>query len=328
MLKMICKICKKDIFLLARHVRIHNITGLEYYDIYENINFIVNSYIGGMSALDISKEIKKQNIGFSPSKKQILDYLESKHIPRRNASEARKLNIQKDGGVWNKGLTKYQHPSIMKYSLSRMGENNPIFKLTKEERIKNLYINNCTEEERKNLCGQIFKTLKEKYASGEIIHCSASDPENYKINHDKMMIGYKNWLITGNRKDFTESVNENKIGSFLIEKDIKFIKHYTFKSMFEYDYYLPDFSMVIDYFGKYWHCDPRCYNEEFVHTRRRKTAKEIWNYEKRRIAYAKENCEYFVVIWETDVLKLTESQFKGLVYECIENKISSDGKKR
>ena len=30
--------------------------------------------------------------------------------------------------AWNKGLTKHDHPSIMKYSVDRLGENNPIWK--------------------------------------------------------------------------------------------------------------------------------------------------------------------------------------------------------
>jgi len=47
-------------------------------------------------------------------------------IKMRNISEASKNQIERDG-LWNKGLTKYDHPSIMSYAKQRKGKNNPYY---------------------------------------------------------------------------------------------------------------------------------------------------------------------------------------------------------
>ncbi len=45
----------------------------------------------------------------------------------RSISEAAKNQIARDG-LWNKGETKYTHPSVKKYADSRLGNNNPFIK--------------------------------------------------------------------------------------------------------------------------------------------------------------------------------------------------------
>jgi hypothetical protein len=93
-------------------------------------------YLNGMSTPRISKHL-------GVNKKTLLDTMKYYGIKFRNPSEQGK-NRAKVLGVWNDGLTKYDHPSIMRYAKSRMGKNNPYYTAPNfEERRKHL-IDVCT----------------------------------------------------------------------------------------------------------------------------------------------------------------------------------------
>jgi very-short-patch-repair endonuclease len=130
----ICKICNHSCSRGSGHIKAkHNISTMEYLKQYENLD-VINLYSQGFSAQQIADKIKDKNIGISPIKKDVLVYLRNNNIDIRNTSEATKCWIDKTGGVWNKGLTKENHPSIMKYAESRMGKNNPMFKMNEDKR--------------------------------------------------------------------------------------------------------------------------------------------------------------------------------------------------
>jgi G:T-mismatch repair DNA endonuclease (very short patch repair protein) len=119
-------------------------------------------------------------------------------------------------------------------------------------------------------------------------------------------------------------VAENKIGIFLSEKNIKYIKQF-YKEKFSYDYYLVDYKIILEYNGTYWHCDPRLYEANFYHTRRKMTAQEMWDYDKKRMEVAKKYANDVIVVWESDVVKMTDVEFKQFIYDAIENKINTKG---
>lgn len=130
----VCKICEFSCSRGSGHIKAkHNISTMEYLKQYENLD-VIDLYSQGFSAQQIADTIKDKNLGVSPIKKDVLVYLRNNNIDIRNTSEATKCWIDKTGGVWNKGLTKNEHPSIMKYAESRMGNNNPIFKMSEENR--------------------------------------------------------------------------------------------------------------------------------------------------------------------------------------------------
>jgi len=68
--------------------------------------------------------IMKEELGVN--KKTLLDTMRYYKIKLRNTSESTINRIERDG-LWNKGLTKYDHPSIMKYAKQRLGKNNPYY---------------------------------------------------------------------------------------------------------------------------------------------------------------------------------------------------------
>ncbi len=60
------------------------------------------------------------------NKRTLLSTMHYYKIKLRNISEAAKNQSDRDG-IWNKGKTKDDHPSIMKYANSRLGKNNPYY---------------------------------------------------------------------------------------------------------------------------------------------------------------------------------------------------------
>lgn len=60
------------------------------------------------------------------NKPLLLKIMHHHNIPLRNLSEATKNQIKRDG-LWNKGKTKHDHPSIMKIAKKRLGKNNPYY---------------------------------------------------------------------------------------------------------------------------------------------------------------------------------------------------------
>jgi len=135
---MICKICGKDLKRACTHfVWKHNLSFIEYIIKFEKIN-ILQLYKDGFSAKQIAEKITNET-DFSTQKSEILKYFNSQGIKRRNTSEAIKEWSRLRSGPWNKGLTKWDHPSILAYAESRRGENNPFFKIKdKNKWLKNV----------------------------------------------------------------------------------------------------------------------------------------------------------------------------------------------
>lgn len=127
-----CKICNKILKCGGSHFFYkHDLSILDYVVFYEKID-IISLYNDGFSAKQIVSKIKE--IKINTTKKDVLDFLDQKGIKRRNTSEAIKEWSKKRNGPWNKGLTKFDHPSILAYAESRRGDNNPVHKIKDKEK--------------------------------------------------------------------------------------------------------------------------------------------------------------------------------------------------
>ena len=292
---MLCKICNAELKEnAARHFRVHGITSLEYYERYESEIYglsIVKMYNEEKkSANKIAKIIRKEVSWLNPTKKLMLSFLSSREdVTIRSTSEAIKEWSKQQGGPWNKGLTKEDHPSIMAYSEKMwVGENNPSRKYYQKH---GHYINpweGKNEEEKREYKRKILETT-------------------IKRKRDRNI-------------PIRESVNENKIGKFLSKNGIQYIKQYIV-GHYNYDYLIKDEKLLIEYNGSYWHCDPRIYDENYIHPHTTRTAKEIWEKDTKKTSVATENDYSIITIWEYDVEKLNEKQFEEYVIEAIKNKI-------
>lgn len=62
-------------------------------------------------------------------------------------------------------------------------------------------------------------------------------------------------------------------------------------------------NRMIEFFGDYWHCNPKKYNEDYFNKKMKKTAKEIWEHDKIRINHLKTLGFDVMIIWEHDYMK-------------------------
>ncbi len=72
---------------------------------------------------------------------------------------------------------------------------------------------------------------------------------------------------------------------------------------FKIFFYIPEYNLLIEYNGDYWHCNPAKYKENYFNTKKNKTASEIWEYDKNKLYLSKKEGYYCEVIWETDYKK-------------------------
>jgi hypothetical protein len=125
-----------------------------------------------LSASAISLKIRQEIGWLKPGKGHVLCFLKSKGISPRTTSEAGIQHYAKNP-IWNKGLTRDEHPSIAKYGDGRFGSANPIHKTTHEERSKSNYLNKLreqSEEAYQGHCNHISDAVKTWF----------KDPENKK----------------------------------------------------------------------------------------------------------------------------------------------------
>ena len=67
-----------------------------------------------------------------------------------------------------------------------------------------------------------------------------------------------------------------------------------------YDFGSNEHKKVIEFYGSYWHCDPRVYDDDYYHTQIGKHAQQIRKHDSNKRNYAM-RCGYEVfVIWELD----------------------------
>ena len=68
------------------------------------------------------------------------------------------------------------------------------------------------------------------------------------------------------------------------------------------DYYLPDYNIIIEYYGVYWHCHPKKYKGYYYNSRLKSFAYEIWERDKKRLNFLHnhvfEEQPSIIVIWE------------------------------
>jgi G:T-mismatch repair DNA endonuclease (very short patch repair protein) len=69
------------------------------------------------------------------------------------------------------------------------------------------------------------------------------------------------------------------------------------------DIYIKDLNLIIEYYGDYWHCNPKKYDENYLHPHKKKFAKQIWMEDSIRIDYIKNLGYNLEVIWECDLDK-------------------------
>lgn len=71
---------------------------------------------------------------------------------------------------------------------------------------------------------------------------------------------------------------------------------------FYYDFADYDKKLIIEFNGRYWHCDPRKYDPDYVHGVMKITAAEIWERDAYKIKLAESRGYNIITVWEDDYL--------------------------
>ena len=131
--------------------------------------------------------------------------------------------------------------------------------------------------------------LKKKWDSGEL-------EETRKLMSEHM----KKTRRMGKIKSGITSKKEKEIIQFLKEHNIPSIQSYRVDTKI-CDIYIPSLNLIIEYFGDYWHCNPNKYSEDYFNQKKGMSAKEIWDYDKRKIDLILSYGYNLEVIWENEL---------------------------
>ncbi len=116
-------------------------------------------------------------------------------------------------------------------------------------------------------------------------------------------------------KQIKTSKSSLYIKKLLEDLNIKFRTEENINGKFV-DYYLPDFDICIEYFGNYWHMNPKIYESTEYNKRLKKFAHEKWSDDYSRIEKIRQNCRGIIIIWESTkidqtILEKTINDIKG-----------------
>ena len=121
--------------------------------------------------------------------------------------------------------------------------------------------------------------------------------------HDHLREEFSERMKNTRRMGKIKSTIKSKAETTLINqlKDINIIAVQSFRvDTKTCDIYIPSLNLIIEYFGKYWHCDPRHYKEDYFNIKKNQTAKEIWEYDRKKLELIKSYGYNLEVIWEID----------------------------
>jgi G:T-mismatch repair DNA endonuclease (very short patch repair protein) len=276
---------------------------------------IIEEYLKGKGSTTLTKE-------FAICKSKILEILNNKNLIRKR-DRCDSLSYSFDGTNYatericskckNTIITKSKDKKICcrnhfnkikKNSLCKpcslslqIGEGNPFFgkkhtkktikKISKSRKGKATGNNNAMSNPKWRK--KASNNLKKKWESGQL-------EGTRKIMSQHM----KNSIKCGKIKSVNKSKKEGQIIEFLKEKKIRSIQSYKVDTKI-CDIYIPKYNLIIEYFGDYWHCNPKKYDRYYLNKKKGKTAQEIWDYDRSKIDLIKNFGYNIEVIWEQEL---------------------------
>ena len=99
---------------------------------------------------------------------------------------------------------------------------------------------------------------------------------------------------------FNKSVGERELQGFVASLTDSSVNFNHGISRYNCDVVLNDLKIVIEYFGDYWHCNPKKYEQDFYNKRLHITALERWNKDKAKKEHIESLGFEYHVIWEYD----------------------------
>ncbi|MDP1695700.1 MAG: DUF559 domain-containing protein [archaeon] len=244
------------------------------------------------------KSIRKIALELKFGKNTIAHYLNKFNMPLRTTSEANKSFYKKGGKVWKEGLTKKTDKRIEK-ATEKMKESwnkkrairfsiiEKKFDIPIKDLIGNLYWNDKLNQEeiakklelsrviiinlmkfhniKKRLNYQHISSLKGENHSmyGKKWEETYGIEEAKKLKAELSIRSRTNIIkrLSNNEMPFINTKIEKKLAKAMENKGIKFIHQYPIDNKFVCDFAIPEFKIMIECDGDYWHANPRIYNK-------------------------------------------------------------------
>lgn len=204
-------------------------------------------------------------------------------LPRKDqgmrfCSQQCQFKWQKEIGWENKIGSKKAEEIRKKRSENNKGENNPMYGKKRDD-LSDRNKSNTGKKLTKEHKEKISKSLVEQWKNGT------------RVNLKKINI----------------SQAERDIKSYLEENEIKVIHQYRVKGLtYVYDLFLPEYNLIIEYNGDYWHCNPVKYESTQVVLfpgKRYLMAKDVWEKDYKKELDAKNEGYNIEIVWEDDFKK-------------------------
>lgn len=294
--------------LLDKHIREHNYQCIEFYQrLYPNLTHeehlkMLNEKIH-IAGEKISEKVSGELNGMHNSK---TTELERKQISPKciefyerlypNLSHEEHLEmLYKQQEKTNKSLTPDKRTTNIEYYLNKGYSFNESLALLKE-RQKTFTLEKCIAK-----YGEDVGTIK------------------YKKRQEQWLKNiYKTFQINGDGRSKQSKFAKEIINIICEQLNIEipinehFIYDKEYKRAYAYDFTF-NFK-IIEFNGDYWHCNPRLYGPDFFNKVKQKTAKELWEYDKRKQEIAEYYHHKYLVIWEYDYKQNKEDVIK----KCID----------
>ena len=168
---------------------------------------------------------------------------------------------------------------------------------------------------------------KSKYVSKKSKSVWKSKSEEEKIKWLSNSIHSENSFQKAqisNQRGYNKSKLEDRICLILNRLQIiyqrPFFVKVSSKKRYFYDFLLKEINVVIEINGDYWHANPSLHNEnELIHYKFGNIyAKDIWDKDKKKIEYVNSLGYKTLVMWESDMKKLTDEELTKELLTKIE----------
>jgi len=147
--------------------------------------------------------------------------------------------------------------------------------------------------------GEEIGTKKYNDRCEKISYTSSKD---YFINKYGELEGNKIWK---NKYKLNKISNKSKILSKILNQlEIRFETEKNISSKFV-DYFLTDYNIVIEYFGDYWHGNPKKFKSDFYISQLKMNVGELWIKDKERLEKISQSVDSIIVIWESSNIEFS-----------------------
>jgi len=278
-------------------------------------NKIIEDYKSGLSSLKIAEKI-------GLSKPTILKVLRQEKLVRKK-DRCESIKIKKNGEYYfverlcpmckNTIQTKSKDKSIAcrnhfnklkgtslckSCSLKlQAGEGNPFYgkkhsDKSKQEISKNKIGKNTGEKNsmaNKKCRKKAGDAIRKKWKNGEMEHVR-------KIFSDTL----KETRRLGKIKSCNVSKKEGEIIKIIEKMGYEVLPSYQVDTKI-CDIYIPKLNLIVEYNGDYWHCNPKKYKSDYFNQKKQQFAKDIWEYDRKKLELVRSYGYNLEVVWETDL---------------------------